>query len=67
VWNILVSNENLSDKKAYNIFKTIFEGKADLVACTRDEFPAREPEARVADPLPSGGGEVLHRARVKLK
>src|SRR5215470_806480 len=32
VWNILVSNENLSDRTAYNIVKTIFDHRDDLIA-----------------------------------
>jgi len=32
VWNILVSNAKMSDQDAYNIVKTIFDKKADLVA-----------------------------------
>lgn len=32
VWNILVSNAKMSDQDAYNIVKTVFEKKADLVA-----------------------------------
>src|SRR4051812_21415908 len=36
VWNILVSNEKLSDDMAYNIVKTIFDKKADLVAVHKE-------------------------------
>jgi TRAP transporter TAXI family solute receptor len=36
VWNILVSNEKLSDDMAYNIVKIIFEKKADLVAVHKE-------------------------------
>ena len=32
VWNILVAHEKMSDQVAYNIVKTIFDKKADLVA-----------------------------------
>jgi TRAP transporter TAXI family solute receptor len=32
VWNILVSNEKLSDDLAYNIVKLIFDQKPELVA-----------------------------------
>ena len=32
VWNILVSNAKMSDQDAYNIVKTVFDKKADLVA-----------------------------------
>ncbi|MSO66844.1 MAG: TAXI family TRAP transporter solute-binding subunit [Pseudolabrys sp.] len=32
VWNILVSNAKMTDQEAYNIVKTVFDKKADLVA-----------------------------------
>ena len=32
VWNILVVHEKMSDQAAYNIVKTIFEKRADLIA-----------------------------------
>ncbi len=36
VWNILVANEKMSDQDAYNIVKTIFDKKADIVAVHRE-------------------------------
>jgi len=52
VWNLLVANENMSDQMAYNIVKTLFEKKADLVAVHRDaEAIALENQA-TASPLP---------------
>ncbi len=36
VWNILVSNEKMPDDMAYNIVKTIFDKKADLVAVHKE-------------------------------
>jgi TRAP transporter TAXI family solute receptor len=32
VWNLLVANEKMDDKLAYDVVKTLFEKKADLVA-----------------------------------
>jgi TRAP transporter TAXI family solute receptor len=32
VWNILVTSDKMSDQDAYNIVKTVFDKKADLVA-----------------------------------
>jgi TRAP transporter TAXI family solute receptor len=32
VWNILVANAKMSDQDAYNIVKTIFDKRADLIA-----------------------------------
>lgn len=36
VWNVLVVNENMDEKLAYQIAKTIFEKKADLVATHKE-------------------------------
>jgi TRAP transporter TAXI family solute receptor len=36
VWNILVTNDKMPDEMAYNIVKTIFDKKADLVAVHRE-------------------------------
>jgi uncharacterized protein len=36
VWNILVTNEKMSDEMAYSIIKTIFDKKADLVAVHKE-------------------------------
>ena len=52
VWNLLVTDDRMSDKMAYDIVKTLFERKADLVAVHRDaEAIALENQA-VASPLP---------------
>jgi TRAP transporter TAXI family solute receptor len=36
VWNILVSGDKMSDETAYNIVKTIFDKKSDLVAVHKE-------------------------------
>jgi TRAP transporter TAXI family solute receptor len=36
VWNILVASDKMSDQMAYNITKTLFEKKADLVAVHKE-------------------------------
>ena len=36
VMNILVANENLSDQAAYNIVKTIFDKRSDLIAVHKE-------------------------------
>ncbi len=36
VWNILVASDKMSDDDAYNIVKTIFDKKADLIAVHRE-------------------------------
>jgi len=70
VWNILVSNENLSDKTAYNIVKTIFDHKADLVAVHKEsENFMLENQKGSASPIPFHPGAVKYFAErgVKLK
>jgi len=70
VWNILVSNENLSDKTAYAIVKTIFDHKADLVAVHKEsENFTLENQKASASPIPFHPGAVKYFAErgVKLK
>jgi TRAP transporter TAXI family solute receptor len=61
VWNILVSNENLSDKTAYAIVKTIFDHKADLVAVHKESenFTLANQKAS-ASPIPYHPGAIKY-------
>ena len=70
VWNILVSNENLSDKTAYAIVKTIFDHKADLVAVHKEsENFTLENQKASASPIPFHPGAMKYFTErgVKLK
>jgi TRAP transporter TAXI family solute receptor len=70
VWNILVSNENLSDQTAYNIVKTIFDHKADLVAVHKEsENFLLENQKASASPIPFHPGAIKYFAErgIKLK
>jgi TRAP transporter TAXI family solute receptor len=70
VWNILVSNENLSDKTAYAIVKTIFDHKADLVAVHKEsENFTLDNQKASASPIPFHPGAIKYFAErgVKLK
>jgi len=70
VWNILVSNENLSDKTAYAIVKTIFDHKADLVAVHKEsENFTLENQKFSASPIPYHPGAIKYFTErgVKLK
>jgi hypothetical protein len=61
VWNILVSNENLSDKTAYAIVKTIFDHKADLVAVHKEsENFTLENQKASASPIPYHPGAIKY-------
>ncbi|HKW38536.1 MAG TPA: TAXI family TRAP transporter solute-binding subunit [Burkholderiales bacterium] len=61
VWNILVSNQNLSDKVAYEIVKTIFDHKADLVAVHKESenFTLANQKAS-ASPIPFHPGAIKY-------
>ena len=64
VWNILVTSDKMSDDDAYNIVKTIFDKKADLVAVHKEaaELRSQEPgQGEFADSVASRRAEVLHR------
>jgi TRAP transporter TAXI family solute receptor len=70
VWNILVSNENLSDKTAYAIVKTIFDHKSDLVAVHKEsENFTLENQKASASPIPyhPGAAKYFSERGVKLK
>jgi TRAP transporter TAXI family solute receptor len=70
VWNILVSHENLSDQAAYNIVKTIFEKRADLIAVHKEAENFKLENQRVdASPIPFHPGAAKYFAErgVKLR
>jgi hypothetical protein len=70
VWNILVSNENLSDQTAYSIVKTIFDHKADLVAVHKEsENFLLENQKAAASPIPFHPGAIKYFTErgIKLK
>ena len=62
--NILVAHENMDEKTAYNIVKTIFDQRDDLIAVHKEavNFKLENQKAGgLADPVPSGRAEVLRR------
>ena len=70
VWNILVSNENLSDRTAYNIVKTIFDHRDDLIAVHKEaENFKLESQKVAASPIPFHPGAIKYFTErgVKLK
>jgi uncharacterized protein len=70
VWNILVSHENLSDQTAYNIVKTIFDKRDDLIAVHKEaENFKLENQKQAASPIPFHPGAVKYFTErgVKLK
>ena len=68
VWNILVSHEKLSDQTAYNIVKTIFDKRADLIAVHREaENFKLENQKAAASPIPFHPGAAKYFAERGVK
>jgi len=61
VWNILVSHQNLSSQTAYNIVKTIFEKRDDMIAVHKEAENFRlENQKATASPIPFHPGAVKY-------
>ena len=68
VWNILVSHQNLSDQTAYNIVKTIFERRDDLIAVHKEAANFKlENQKAAASPIPFHPGAVKYFAERGVK
>src|SRR3954465_3797159 len=68
VMNILVANESMDDKTAYNIVKTIFDKKADLVAVHKEaENFKLENQKTSATPIPFHPGAAKYFAEKGVK
>jgi TRAP transporter TAXI family solute receptor len=61
VWNILVSHENLNSQTAYNIVKTIFDKREDMIAVHKEaENFKLENQKAAASPIPFHPGAVKY-------
>lgn len=61
VMNILVANEKMDDKTAYNIVKTIFESRDDLIAVHKDTADFKlENQKTAASPIPFHPGAIKY-------
>jgi TRAP transporter TAXI family solute receptor len=61
VMNILVAHENLSEQAAYNIVKTVFEKRAELIAVHKEaENFKLENQKQAATPIPFHPGAVRY-------
>jgi uncharacterized protein len=68
VMNILVAHENMDDKTAYNIVKTIFDKRADLIAVHKEaENFKLENQKTSASPIPFHPGAVKYFAEKGIK
>ena len=61
VWNILVASENMSDDLAYNIVKTVFDHRDDLIAVHQEARNFKlELQKQSASPIPFHPGAVKY-------
>ena len=68
VWNILVTNEKMSDQVAYNIVKTMVEKRADLIAVHKEaEAIKLESQKAAATPIPFHPGALKFFAEKGVK
>ena len=68
VMNILVAHQNMDDKTAYNIVKTIFEKKDDLVAVHKEAVNFKlENQKQDATPVPFHPGALKYFAEKGVK
>ncbi|MDP2855939.1 MAG: TAXI family TRAP transporter solute-binding subunit [bacterium] len=67
VWNLLVCNENMKGDVAYDIVKTLFERKPELVAVHKDaSWLALEPQVG-GSPIPMHPGAIRYFTEKGLK
>jgi uncharacterized protein len=68
VWNILVTNDKMSDQEAYNIVKLMIDKKADLVAVHKDaESFSVDNQVKSNSPVPWHPGAVKFFAEKGVK
>jgi len=68
VMNLLVAHEKMDDKTAYNIVKTIFDRKADMVAVHKEaENFKLENQKAAASPVPFHPGAIKYFAEKGVK
>jgi TRAP transporter TAXI family solute receptor len=68
VMNLLVAHEKMDDKTAYNIVKTIFDKRADLIAVHKEaENFKLENQKAAASPVPFHPGAIKYFAEKGVK
>ncbi len=69
VWNILVTNDKMSDQMAYNIVKTLFEKKAEIVAVHKEAQNIELKSQPLGSPIPfhPGAKKYLDEQGIKVK
>jgi uncharacterized protein len=68
VMNILVTHESMDDKTAYNIVKTIFDKRSDLIAVHKEAMNFKlESQKAAASPIPFHPGAIKYFAEKGIK
>jgi TRAP transporter TAXI family solute receptor len=68
VMNILVVHENMDDKTAYNIVKTMFDKRDDLIAAHKEATNLRlNDQKQAATPVPFHPGALRYFAEKGIK
>ena len=68
VWNLLVAHENMKGDVAYDIIKTLFDRKPELIASHMEaRFLALEPQATGGSPIPFHPGAIRYFTEKGLK
>ena len=69
VWNILVTSDKMSDQMAYNIVKTLFEKKPELVAVHKEAQNIELKSQPIGSPIPfhPGAKKYLEEQGIKVK
>ena len=68
VWNLLVCHEYMKENVAYDLIKTLFDKKQELVATHRDaRYLALEPQAAGGSPIPFHPGAIRYYTEKGLK
>jgi len=68
VWNVLVTHQNMSDQTAYNIVKTIFDKRDDLIAVHKEAANFKlENQKAASSPIPFHPGAVKYFAERGVK
>ena len=69
IWNILITNDKMSDAMAYSIVKTLFEKKPELVAVHKEAENIDLKNQAVGSPIPfhPGAKKYLDEKGIKVK
>jgi TRAP-type uncharacterized transport system substrate-binding protein len=69
IWNVLITSDKMTDTMAYNIVKTLFEKKPELVAVHKEAENIDLKNQAVGSPLPfhAGAKKYLEERGVKVQ